>query len=130
MPADLVRGRLDLMLLALLASGPGHGYGLIGELRRRTGGFLELPEGSMYPALHRLEQAGLIAGRSANTQGRGRRVYHITRVGKAELSRQRRDWWRFASAVEGVLREVTIRFAPSASEPVSPLAATQSSSPR
>jgi len=44
MPADLVRGRLDLLLLALLASGPGHGYGLIGELRRRSGGFLTLPE--------------------------------------------------------------------------------------
>ncbi len=83
MPADLVRGRLDLMLLALLASRPGHGYGLIGELRTRSGGFLELPEGSIYPALHRLEQAGLIAGRSGNTQGRQRRVYHITRPGKS-----------------------------------------------
>lgn len=130
MPSDLVRGRLDLMLLALLASGPGHGYGLIGELRMRSGGFLELPEGSIYPALQRLEQAGLIAGRSANIQGRGRRVYQITRDGKAELSRQRRDWWRFASAVEGVLSEVTIRFAPSGSEPVASPVTTRSSSPR
>lgn len=88
MAADLERGRLDLMPLALLASGPGHGYGLIGELRRRSGGFLELPEASLYPALHRLEQAGLIAGRSANTQGRGRRVYRSTPVGKAVFSRQ------------------------------------------
>ncbi len=130
MPADLVRGRLDLMLLAVLASGPGHGYGLIGELRRRSGGFLELPEGSMYPALHRLEQTGLIAGRSANIQGRGRRVYHLTRDGKAELSRQRRDWWRLASAVEGVLRDVKIRLAPSGSELVASPATTRSSSPR
>ncbi len=130
MPADLVRGRLDLMLLALLASGLGHGYGLIGELRRRSGGFLELPQGSIYPALHRLQQAGLIAGRSANIQGRGRCVYQITRDGKAELSRQRRDWWRFASAVEGVLREVKIRFAPSASQPVPSSATPRSSCPR
>jgi len=71
MPVDVVRGRLDLLLQALLASGPGHEYGLIGELRGCSGGFLKLSKGSIYPALHHLEQTGLIKSRSANTHGRG-----------------------------------------------------------
>ncbi len=104
------RDHLALLLLALLASGPGHGYGLIAELGRRSGGFLTLPGGSIYPALHRLEEGGLIRSRSVNAGGRGRRIYEITARGKRELARQRQDWWRFASAVEGVLREVRTRF--------------------
>lgn len=103
MPANVVRGRLDLLLLAILSSQPGHGYWLIGELGRRSTGFLTLPERSIYSALHRLEGKGFISGRSANTQGRGRRVYEITQDGKAELRKRQREWRRFVRAVEAVL---------------------------
>ena len=109
MPAELVRDRLALLLLARLASDPSHGYGLIAELRRRSGGFLQLPEGSIYPALHRLEERGLIRSRPVYSRGRGRRIYEIRARGKRELARGRQDWGRFASGVEGVLREVRIR---------------------
>ncbi len=104
-----VRDHLALLLLAVLGSGPGHGYGLIADLRRRSGGFLNLPEGSVYPALHRLEEARLVRSRPADTAGRRRRTYEITARGKWELAKQRQDWLRFASAVEGVLREVRTR---------------------
>ncbi len=70
MRAALVRDHLALLLLALLGSGPGHGYGLIVELRRRSSGFLNLPEGSIYPALHRLEAARLVRSRPADRGGR------------------------------------------------------------
>ncbi len=110
MSAALVRDHLAMLLLALLGSGPGHGYGLIAELRRRSDGFLNLPDGSIYPALHSLEEARLVRSRPADSGGRRRRTYEITARGKRELAKQRQDWWQFAGAVEGVLREVRIRF--------------------
>ena len=58
----MLKGHLDMIVLAALSSGPAHGYGIIQEIYRRTGGAFELPEGTVYPALHRLEQAGLPKG--------------------------------------------------------------------
>jgi PadR family transcriptional regulator len=108
MAAEPVRDHLALLLLALLASAPGHGYQLIHELGRRSGGFLKVPEGSIYPALHRLEEARLIRSHTTRTDGRRVRTYEITARGKRELRKQRDRWRRFASAVEGVLREELI----------------------
>ncbi len=113
MSAGLVRDHLGLLLLALLAAGPGHGYGLIAELRGRSGGFLRLPAGSIYPALHQLEESGLIRSRTPAIRGRERRTYEITARGERELAKRRQEWWRLASAVEGVLREDRIRFSAS-----------------
>jgi PadR family transcriptional regulator PadR len=98
-----VRDHLDALLLAILAAGPAHGYAVIDELRRRSGEAFDLPEGTVYPALHRLEDAGLVASRWATVAGRRRRVYRMTRRGRGALARERREWAGFAEAVEAVL---------------------------
>lgn len=101
MRADLLKGHLDLLLLAVLADGPLHGYATIEELRRR-GGF-DLPDGTVYPALHRLEAGGLLASRWSSESGRKRRVYSLTRGGRRELARRREDWTTFTGAVGAVV---------------------------
>jgi DNA-binding PadR family transcriptional regulator len=98
-----LRGHLDLLLLAILSAGPAHGYAMIEELRRRSRGAFDLPEGPVYPALHRLEDEGLLTSDWSTDGSRRRRVYALTRRGHAHL-RARRDAWReFAGAVETVL---------------------------
>jgi PadR family transcriptional regulator PadR len=98
-----VRDHLDPLLLAILAAGPAHGYAIIEELRRRSGEAFDLPEGTVYPALHRLEHAALLVSRWATVAGRRRRVYRLTRKGRGALARERREWAGFAHAVEAVL---------------------------
>jgi DNA-binding PadR family transcriptional regulator len=98
-----VRGHLDLMLLAVLSAGPGHGYAVIERLRARSGGVFALPQGTIYPALHRLEQEGLVSSQPAVVSGRRRRVYELTRRGRAQLRDRQRAWDTFALAVNGVL---------------------------
>jgi DNA-binding PadR family transcriptional regulator len=101
MRAELLKGHLDLLLLSVLADAPLHGYAVIEELRRR-GGF-ELPEGTVYPALHRLEAAALVDSRWSSETGRKRRVYSLTRKGRRELARRRDEWRAFAGAVGAVV---------------------------
>lgn len=104
MNADVpIRGHLDLMLLAVLRSGPAHGYAIIELLRTRSGGVFALPEGTVYPALHRLEQEGLLSSRWADASGRRRRLYELTRRGRAQLGASQRNWGQFASALNTVL---------------------------
>jgi PadR family transcriptional regulator len=102
MRAEALKGHLDGMILAVLASGPLHGYAIIEELKRRSGGALALPEGTVYPALHRLERSGLLASAWSDT-ARKRRVYRLTRRGECELSEKRGEWRAFVQAVEAVL---------------------------
>ena len=99
-----VRGHLDLLLLATLArTGPAHGYAVIADLRSQSTGIFDLPEGTVYPALHRLETAGLVASEWDNSGPRKRRLYTITADGhRARVSRQR-EWHGFAAAVASVL---------------------------
>jgi DNA-binding PadR family transcriptional regulator len=87
----------------VLAGGPRHGYALISALRERTGGVLDLPEGSVYPALHRLEDLGLVASEWKPVGGRRRREYRLTRSGSAALAAQRTEWTRLAGAINAVL---------------------------
>ncbi len=101
MRAELLKGHLDLLLLSVLAETPLHGYAVIEELRRR-GGF-ELPEGTVYPALHRLEAAGVVDSRWSAASGRRRRVYSLTRRGRRELARRRDEWRAFTNAVGAVV---------------------------
>jgi len=100
---EAVRGHLDLLLLAALQEGPAHGYVLIERLRDRSNGEFEFPEGTIYPALHRLERAGLLASRWADAGGRRRRVYSLTRRGRRGLDQRAQEWDRFSSAVNLVL---------------------------
>lgn len=103
MRAEALKGHLDLLLLAVLEDGGRHGYSVIEELRRRTGDALDLPEGTVYPALHRLERAGLVSSAWDLESGRRRRVYVLTDRGSGAVREKRRDWHRFALAVQGVL---------------------------
>ena len=83
----MLKGHLDMIVLAALsAAGPAHGYAVIEEIRRRSGGSFDLPEGTIYPALHRLEQAGLLKSSWMTADsGRRRRVYTLTRTGNRAL---------------------------------------------
>jgi len=104
MEGEILKGHLDMIVLAALAAGPAHGYGVIQEIRRRSGGAFDLPEGTIYPALHRLEKAGLLSSRWTNgDSGRKRRVYSLTRRGDRALIEQRAVWDRFADAIRGLL---------------------------
>ncbi|HKU57376.1 MAG TPA: helix-turn-helix transcriptional regulator [Gaiellaceae bacterium] len=91
------------MILAVVATAPAHGYAVIEELRRRSAGTFDLPEGTVYPALHRLEAEGLLASTWASASGRKRRVYRLTRRGRSALEQRRREWTDFSRAVQGVL---------------------------
>jgi PadR family transcriptional regulator PadR len=102
MRPEALKGHLDALILAVLSSGPLHGYAIIDELRRRSGGTLALPEGTVYPALHRLEAAGLLASAWAE-QARRRRVYRLTAKGSRELGVRRGEWREFSTVVEAVL---------------------------
>jgi len=100
----MLKGHLDMIVLAALSAGPAHGYAVIEEIRRRSGGGFELPEGTIYPALHRLEQAGLLTSRWVTAQsGRRRRVYALTRRGDRALAERRAVWEQFSEAIGGLL---------------------------
>ena len=103
MSADLIRGHLDGLLLAVLAEAPGHGYELAQRLHERSGGELGVPDGSLYPALHRLERAGLVASAWSKRDGRRRRVYRLSRAGRRAAQESRREWREFSTAVDRVL---------------------------
>ena len=108
MKPDRVKGHLDLLLLGVLGDGAGHGYRVISELRQRTDGAMDLPEGSVYPALHRLEDAGLLASEWEPGAPRRRRVYRLTADGQAALAAEHRDWRALVSAIDAVLRPSTL----------------------
>jgi transcriptional regulator len=107
MEGEMLKGHLDMIVLAALASGPAHGYAVVQEIRRRSGGEFNLPEGTIYPALHRLEQGGLLSSRwSLSETGRQRRVYSLTRNGRRALADQRALWQRFKDAIGGLFGEI------------------------
>ena len=103
MRADLIRGHLEGLVLAVLAETPAHGYEIGRRLTQRSGGELSVPEGSLYPALHRLERRGLVASAWSTDAGRRRRVYSLTRSGRRAVAASRQEWRAFAEAVDGVL---------------------------
>jgi len=103
MDRERLKGNLDLLLLSVLSAGPAHGYAIISALRDRSGGAFDLPEGTIYPALHRLEDSGLLVSTWAEAGGRRRRVYALTDEGVAALAAGQDDWRKFASGVQAVL---------------------------
>lgn len=101
----MLKGHLDMIVLAALAAGgSAHGYAIIEEIKRRSGGAFDLPEGTIYPALHRLEQGGLLKSSwmTADT-GRRRRVYSLTKTGTRALVERRAVWRQFSDAIGGLL---------------------------
>ncbi|HWW53130.1 MAG TPA: helix-turn-helix transcriptional regulator [Acidimicrobiales bacterium] len=103
MKAEQLKGHLELLLLAVLEGRPAHGYAIIATLREQSEGAFDLPEGTVYPALHRLERAGQLRSAWADLGGRRRRVYQISGAGAAALAHRREEWSRFASGVDAVL---------------------------
>ena len=102
MRGDSLKGHLDLLILSILADNPLHGYAIIDELRRRSDQVIDVPEGTLYPALHRLEKAGQISASWSEVNGRRRKSYRLTPNGIGQLADERRSWTSFASAVAAI----------------------------
>lgn len=102
MNPDLLRGNLDLILLTILETTPLYGFAIIQAAKDRTGGYFEFKEGSLYPALHRLEQDGLLAAQFGETgrNGKPRKYYAITERGRQSLQDKRREFSAFTGAVQ------------------------------
>jgi PadR family transcriptional regulator PadR len=101
----LLQGTLDLIVLQLLHAEPTNGYDLALRIQNTTGEVLAVPAGSLYPALYRLEQRGLIRGAwQATDSGRRAKVYSLTRAGINHLNDQREAWHRFSGALTAILR--------------------------
>ena len=103
MRPELLKGNLDLLLLTILKDGPAHGYAIIGELRRRSDNVFDLPEGTIYPALHRMERAGMLTSQWSEREGRRRRVYQISGPGREALGEKQAEWQAFTRSVLLVL---------------------------
>ncbi|HEY8790426.1 MAG TPA: helix-turn-helix transcriptional regulator [Actinopolymorphaceae bacterium] len=103
MRGDQIRGHLDALVLACLDGSPAHGYDVITRLRERSNGELDLAEGTVYPALHRLEADGALTAAWHQVQGRRRKVYSLTAEGHRMLASHRRDWHAFTTLITRVL---------------------------
>ena len=103
--ADLPQGTLDLLILKIVALGPVHGYAIARRLQQVSRDTFQIPQGSLYPALHRLEGRGLLTAdwKSSDT-GRDAKFYKLTRKGRATLEEESASWRRLADAVALVLR--------------------------
>jgi PadR family transcriptional regulator PadR len=103
--SDVLRGSIELLVLKTLSLAPMHGWGIGQRIQQISGGALEANQGSLYPALQRLEQKGLIRSDWRTTENnRQARYYEITRAGRRALGEETESWRRFAAAMETVLR--------------------------
>jgi PadR family transcriptional regulator PadR len=103
--SDLPQGTLDLLILKVVALGPVHGYAITQRLQQVSRDVVQVPQGSLYPALHRLEYRGLLAADWKETEtGRESKFYHLTRKGRAQLETEAADWQRLTEAVGLILR--------------------------
>lgn len=107
MRAEVLKGHLDGLMLAALEDGPLHGYAVMEALRTNSNGTFNLPTGTIYPALHRLERRGLVAASWSSNEGRRRRTYSLTSAGRKELAAQRANWQEFSTAMSAVLNGET-----------------------
>jgi PadR family transcriptional regulator PadR len=99
MKAQALHGHLDALLLAVLEAGSMHGYAIIEALKARSGGSLNLPTGTIYPALRRLERAGYVDSSWSTVSGRERRTYQLTDAGHRALTSERTSWREFSATV-------------------------------
>ena len=102
--SDLLQGTLDLLILKTLAGGPMHGWGVAQKIHVLSEDILQVNQGSLYPALHRLEQQGLIAAEwGASENNRQAKFYELTKAGRKQLADETRNWERMAGAVARIL---------------------------
>jgi len=103
-PSDLLQGTLDLLILKAISREPAHGWGIAKRIQSLSGEVLSVQQGSLYPALHRLEQQGWITAEWKDTElGREAKFYALTREGRRQLERELQSWSRLSSAVQLVL---------------------------
>ena len=104
-PSDLVQGTLDLLILKILAFEPMHGWAISQRLRQISGDALQVSDGSLYPALHKLEQEGRIKAQWRTSDlGRRAKFYELTRPGRKQLERESANWERLSSAISAVVK--------------------------
>lgn len=105
-PSDLLQGTLDLLILKTIAREPMHGWGIAKRITALSGEVLAVGQGSLYPALHRLEQQGWMRAEWKDSElGRSAKFYSLTRQGKAQLERELESWNRLSSAVHLVIQD-------------------------
>jgi PadR family transcriptional regulator len=103
--SDLLQGTLDMLILKVVALGPTHGYAIAQRLQQMSRDVLQVQQGSLYPALHRLEKRGWVKAEwAASDTGRDARFYSLTRLGRKQLEEQRENWDRLSAAISGILR--------------------------
>jgi transcriptional regulator len=103
--SDLLKGSSNSLLLSLLEQQPMYGYQIVKEIEARSQGYFKFKEGTLYPALHRLEKSGLITGRwQMLPNGRQRRYYYITARGQAKLAVEKSQWQDFLTAIKLILQ--------------------------
>lgn len=106
-PSDLVQGTLDLLILKTIAGGPKHGWAIAKRIQQISNQELQVQQGSLYPALHRLEQQGWIRARwKESDTGRPAKFYSLTRDGRQQLERELANWTRLSSAINLVIESV------------------------
>jgi transcriptional regulator len=103
MAREAFAGHLDLLLLSAIDRKPNHGYAIIDHVRSASAGAFEYAEGTVYPALRRLEDQGLVRSKWVAAEGRRRRIYELTRRGRRELDEKTETWRRYAASVEAVI---------------------------
>jgi PadR family transcriptional regulator PadR len=104
--SDLLQGTLDLLILRTLNTGPMHGWGIALRIQQVSRDVLQVNQGSLYPALHRLEQQGLIAAQWGNSENnRQAKFYELTKSGRKQLAEETRSWERLSDAVARVLEQ-------------------------
>lgn len=98
--ADLLQGTLDMLILKAISLGPLHGYGIIQRIRQMSGEMLDVEQGSLYPALYRIEQRGWVSSKwDVNETGRRAKFYALTRAGRRQLEEEEASWDRLVLAV-------------------------------
>jgi PadR family transcriptional regulator PadR len=94
---------LEMLILEVIAQGPSYGYEIAQTVVSRSGGAFEMKEGSLYPALHRLERQKLLKSLWRESDGRRRKYYELTNPGRAELASRKQSWRKFAAGINGVI---------------------------
>jgi PadR family transcriptional regulator PadR len=106
-PSDLLQGTLDLLILRTLAAGPAHGWAVAARIQQISQDVLQVTQGALYPALHRLEQQGWLRAEWRKSEtGRDAKYYSLTRAGRAQLEKELAQWERLSNAVGRVVRMV------------------------
>jgi PadR family transcriptional regulator, regulatory protein PadR len=105
MDSKLLSGAVEMLILEVISTGPTYGYQISQEVISRSKGYFELTEGSLYPALHRLERQTMLAAEWKRTDGRRRKYYRLTADGRKALAAKKQEWQLFAKGVGGVIGE-------------------------